>query len=263
MTALKDLLSHWDLLWNFVARDFQGRYAGSLIGIVWNVIHPLVLIVIYIVVFSRIMGARLPGTSDVYGYGIYLCAGLLPWNAFAEVISRSTTVFIDQSHLLKKVNLPKKVLSASVALSGLINFLIVYAIFFVFLLLTGHRLGWATLVLPPLVAFQFVFAIGLGLVLATLHTFFRDVAQLVSVVLQFWFWLTPIVYLEDVIPDAARGVLHLNPMYYFVRGYRLAIVPDGAPAWPLIGTTALLALGALVAGSVVFLTLKDEIVDEV
>jgi len=262
-SALRDFSSHRDLLWNFVVRDFKSRYAGSLIGIFWNVIHPLTLIVIYIVVFSRLMGARLPGTSDAYGYSIYLCAGLLPWNAFAEAISRSTTVFLDQAHLLKKVSFPKKLLGGAVVLSSLINFLIGYSFFFLFLMLTGHRIGLASLFLPGLLVLQFVFAFGLGLFLSTLNVFFRDTAQFTGVGLQFWFWLTPIVYLEEVLPKVAGGLLHLNPMYYFVQGYHTVIVHNIAPSWSFLGMAGSLSLAALLGGSLVFFQLKDEIVDEV
>jgi len=263
ISALRDLSSHRDLLWNFVVRDFKSRYAGSVIGIFWNVIHPLTLIIIYIVVFSRFMGARLPGTSDAYSYSIYLCAGLLPWNAFAEVISRSTTVFLDQAHLLKKVSFPKKLLGGGVVLSSVMNFLIGYSIFFLFLVLTGHRVGWASLILPALLLFQFVFAFGLGLILSTLNVFFRDVSQFTGVGLQFWFWLTPIVYLDKALPDMVGSILRLNPMYYFVRGYQTVILYDTPPPWPQIGVAAALALLALIAGSAIFFQLKDEIVDEV
>ena len=262
-TALKDFSSNRDLLWNFVIRDFKSRYAGSLLGIFWNVIHPLTSIIIYVVVFSRFMGARLPGTSDVYAYGIYLCAGLLPWNAFAEVISRSTTVFMDQAHLLKKVNIPKKLLGGSIVVSSFINFLIGYSIFLIFLLLTGHRLGWTGLVLIGLLALQFVFSFGLGLILSTLNVFFRDVSQLVGVVLQFWFWLTPIIYLEEILPQIARSLLYFNPMYYFVRGYQVVVLYDVLPPVWLVGTASALAVAALAGGSMVFFRFRDEIVDEV
>jgi lipopolysaccharide transport system permease protein len=209
------------------------------------------------------MGARLPGASDIYGYGIYLCAGLLPWNAFAEAISRSTTVFLDQAHLLKKVSFPKKLLGGAVVLSSLINFLIGYSFFFLFLMLTGHRIGLASLFLPGLLVLQFVFAFGLGLLLSTLNVFFRDTAQFTGVGLQFWFWLTPIVYLEEVLPKVAGGLLHLNPMYYFVQGYHTVIVHNVAPSWSFLGMAGFLSLAALLGGSLVFFQLKDEIVDEV
>jgi lipopolysaccharide transport system permease protein len=133
----------------------------------------------------------------------------------------------------------------------------------VFLLLTGHRLGWTSLVLLGLLILQFVFSFGLGLILSTLNVFFRDVSQLVGVGLQFWFWLTPIIYLEEILPQIARGMLYLNPMYYFVRGYQVVVMHDVLPPVWLVGTASALAGAALAAGSMVFFRLKDEIVDEV
>ena len=261
--AIKNLVDHRDLLVHFVARDLKSRYAGSFMGIVWNVVHPLVMITIYTLVFSRIMRARLPGMPDVYSYSIYLCAGLLPWNAFAEVVSRSATVFLDQAWLLKKIRIPKKLLSGSIVLSSAINFLIGFSIFFIFLLLTGHVPNRAYLILPLLLVLQFAFAFGLGLMVSVLNVFLRDISQLVGIGLQFWFWLTPIVYLEEVLPDGIRRLLRLNPMTHFMRGYHGVILDGLVPSWSLLGTTALATLMSLAIGSAIFFRLKDEIADEV
>lgn len=257
------MVGHRDLLLNFVVRDLKNRYAGSLMGIVWNVIHPLAMILIYTVVFSRIMQAKLPGMTDVYSYSIYLCAGLLPWNAFAEVISRSTTVFLDQAWLLKKISFPKKLLGGSIALSSFVNFLIGFSIFILFLLLTGHHLGRAYLILPILLILQFTFAFGLGLILSALNVFLRDISQLVGIGLQLWFWVTPIVYLENMLPEGVRGLFQLNPMYHFVRGYHSVILDSAFPSWSVLGITSTLSLISLALGSAIFFRLKDEIVDEV
>ncbi|TAN32025.1 ABC transporter permease [Patescibacteria group bacterium] len=257
------MVGHRDLLLNFLVRDLKSRYAGSLMGIVWNVIHPLAMIIIYTMVFSRVMGAKLPGMSDVYGYSIYLCAGLLPWNAFVEVISRSTTVFLDQAWLLKKMSFPKKLLGGSIAFSSFVNFLIGFSIFLVFLVLTGHRLRVAYLALPVLLILQFTFAFGLGLILSALNVFLRDISQLVGIGLQVWFWLTPVVYLESILPEGARGFFQLNPMYHFIRGYHSVILDGAFPSWSTLGIAAMLSLISLTIGSAIFFRLKDEIVDEV
>src|SRR5688500_10790143 len=98
---------YFDRVWKFVNRDLTGRYMGASMGMFWTVIHPLVMILIYTLVFSRIMQAKVPGISEVYSYSIYLCAGLLPWNAFGESVLRSTTAFPDHAHLLKKAFIPK------------------------------------------------------------------------------------------------------------------------------------------------------------
>src|SRR5207245_4791252 len=115
--ALRSLALHWDLLWQMVTTDLRGRYVGSSLGLFWTVIHPLVLILIYTVVFARVMGARLPGSPDAYGYGIYLCSALLPWLAFQEVVVRSTTIFPDHANLVRKVAFPKVILYGFITLS--------------------------------------------------------------------------------------------------------------------------------------------------
>jgi lipopolysaccharide transport system permease protein len=209
------------------------------------------------------MGAKLPGINDVYGYSIYLCAGILPWNAFVEVVSRSTTVFLDQAWLLKKMSFPKKLLGGSIAFSSFVNFLIGFSMFFVFLVATGHRPNAAFLALPILLILQFTFAYGLGLIVSVLNVFLRDISQLVGIGLQLWFWLTPVVYLESIVPEGARGLFQLNPMYHFIRGYHSVIVDSVFPSWSTLGITAALSLMSLTIGSVIFFRLKDEIVDEV
>ena len=161
------------------------------------------------------------------------------------------------------MSFPKKLLGGAIVLSSLINFLIGYSIFFLFLVVTGHTIGVASLILPALLILQFIFAFGLGLCLSTLNVFFRDIAQFTGLGLQFWFWLTPIVYLEEVLHWIVRDLLYLNPMHYFVRGYHAVIVHNALPSLSLIGMASCLSLAALVAGSLVFLQLKDEIVDEV
>lgn len=261
--AIANLVGHRDLLFNLVARDLKSRYVGSLMGIVWNVVHPLVMITIYTLIFSHIMRARLLGMTEVYSYSIYLCAGLLPWNTFAEVISRSATLFLDQAWLLKKIRIPKKLLSGSIVLSSAINFLIGFSIFLIFLLLTGHYPGRAYLILPLLLVLQFAFAFGLGLMVSVLNVFLRDISQLVGIGLQFWFWLTPIVYLEEILPDGIRSLLRLNPMTHFMRGYHMVILDGLVPPWSLLGAITLATLASLAAGSAIFFRLKDEIVDEV
>src|SRR4029079_10871415 len=100
------LAHHWDLLWQMTVTDLRGRYVGSSLGLFWSVIHPLVMIVIYTVVFSQVMGARMPNNQDRYAYGLYLCSGLLPWMAFQEVVLRCTTLFPDNANLVRKVAFP-------------------------------------------------------------------------------------------------------------------------------------------------------------
>src|SRR5262249_2145623 len=194
-----------------VARDFRGRYLGSVLGASWVVLIPLSQIAIFMIVFSQIMQAKLPGTKDNLSYGLYLCAGILPWGYLIEVLTRSQGVFLEQANLLKKSSFPRVTLPVYVFLSATVNFAIVWGLFLAFLLVRGRWPGWMLVAMLPLLLLQQVLAVGLGVFLGVMNVYFRDVAQVVGVLLQFWFWLTPIVYPLAVVPEWVRGLIALNP----------------------------------------------------
>ena len=260
--VLGSLTRHRDLLSQMVVTDLRGRYVGSSLGLFWSVIHPLVMILIYTVVFSRVMGSRLPGSADPYSYGIYLCAALLPWMAFQEVVTRSTTLFPDNANLVRKIAFPKVILYGFVTLSSAINFALALGVFVAVLLAMGHVPHWTFLLWPPLVALQLAFGLGLGLVASVLHVFVRDTAQLVGVLFQVWFWLTPIVYVESILPAWLQRAERLNPLYHFGETHR-AIVLDGSVP-PLGPTLVLVALTActLAAGTGLYRRFRADMLDE-
>jgi len=258
----RSLSRHWDLLWQMVATDLRGRYVGSSLGLLWSVIHPLVMIVIYTVVFSQVMGARLAGSTDPYAYGIYLCSALFPWTAFQEVVTRATTIFPDNAGLVRKVAFPKVILYGFVTLSSAINLALALAIFLVAVLLTGHRLHPTVLVWAPLIALQLAFGLGLGMIFSVVHVFLRDTAQLVAVGLQVAFWATPIVYVDDVLPGWIRRFEALNPLYLFSSTHHAVVltgtVPSLARTAILVGVTAV----TLALGTAMYRRFRAEILDE-
>lgn len=257
-------------LWRFrgfifgaVQREFQGRYQGSMLGGVWAVLNPLAMILIYTLVFSQLMGARLAGhEKSVFAYSIYLCAGLLPWGLFAEVLGRLNTVFLENSTLIKKAQLPRACLPVIVALSALLNFTIVIVLFLMFLAVSGNLPGWALLAFPVVVLLQLAFTLGLGIILATLNVFFRDVGQFTGIALQFWFWLTPIIYVADILPPTIKIWFGLNPMWPVVHAYQTIFVEHCFPDWLSLVPVALLALILLMLAAKIFLARVGEIVDE-
>ena len=259
---LRSLAHHWDLLWQMVVSDLRGRYIGSNLGLFWTVIHPLVMIIIFTVVFSRVMGARLPGVTDTYAYGIYLCSGLLPWIAFQDLVTRATTLFLDNAHLVRKVAFPKIILYGFVAVSSAINVGLALAVFSVVLLFTGHSFHLNFLLWFPFVVLQLTFGLGLGIIASVFHVFVRDTAQLVTVVFQVWFWSTPIVYVETILPDWLRRLEHLNPLYLFNATHRGIVLHGDAPS---LGQTLLLMVltgATLGAALVVYRRFRADILDE-
>jgi len=246
-----------------VWREFSGRYRESLLGVLWSIAQPLAMILIFILVFQGLVRPTMTGHGqDPYAFTIYLCAGVISWNLFAEMLARMTRVFIDHGNLIKKSNFPRICLPTIVALSTTLQFVIVLALYLVYLIVIGHWPGWALLGVVPLLALQLAFTLALGVLLGTMNVFLRDVGQLVAVVLQFWFWLTPIVYTPEALPESLRRWLPLNPVQPLVAGYQRIFLDQSLPDFhsllPLmIGSLLLLWLAARF-----FVSHVGELVDE-
>ena len=256
-------------VWNYrgfvlgsVQREFQTRYRNSLLGAVWTILNPLSMIIVYTVIFSQLMKARLPGVDNSLAYGIYLCAGILAWGFFAEIIGRSQSVFLEHANLIKKLSFPRICLPLIVVLNASVNFAIIFALFLGFLVVTHNFPGWAVLAVIPLLMIQVAFAIGLGIILGVLNVFFRDVGQLVGIVLQFWFWLTPIVYPASILPEGIRPLIEANPMAALIAAYQGIFVYDQWPDWSSLGPVTVLAVMMCLLGMRLFRKRSGEMVDE-
>ena len=155
-----------------VRREFESRYRNSLLGAAWTVINPLTMIVVYTVIFSRIMQAKLPGVDSAFGYSIYLCVGVLTWGLFTEIVSRLQSVFLENANLLKKISFPRLCLPVIVVLNALVNFTIIFSLFVAFLILTGNFPGLPFVAIVPVLAIQVLFSVGLGVTVGVLNVFF-------------------------------------------------------------------------------------------
>lgn len=246
-----------------VAREFSGRYRESLLGAFWSVANPLTMIVIYTVIFGQIMRPSLPGHEQTpFAFSIYLCAGVITWGLFGEMLARLNSVFLENGNLIKKSNFPRICLPAIVTLSALVNFGIIFALYLVFLAIIGHWPGWVLLALVPLLALQLLFTLGLGIFLGTLNVFFRDVGQFTGVVLQFWFWLTPIVYTISILPEGTRNAFAMNPLQPLMAAYQNLFLDHQFPDFSTLLPLALLTLIFLGLGATFFLSHVGEMVDE-
>nr|WP_298139618.1 ABC transporter permease [uncultured Pseudomonas sp.] len=256
-------------VWNYrgfvlgsVKREFQTRYRNSLLGATWTILNPLSMIIVYTVIFSQLMKARLPGVDNSLAYGIYLCAGVLAWGFFAEVIGRSQAVFLEHANLIKKLSFPRICLPLIVVLNAGVNFAIIFALFLGFLVVTDNFPGWAVLGAIPVLLVQCAFSIGLGIILGVLNVFFRDVGQFVGIFLQFWFWFTPIVYPRSILPEGIQPLLDLNPMVPLIAAYQGIFVHGAWPDWAALWPPALLALALCLLGMRLFRKRSGEMVDE-
>jgi len=216
---LRNLVERRSLLEQLVRRDFQQRFVGSAVGWIWGLIHPLVLLVCWWFVFVKVLHQKPEGAATDY-YPLYLFAGMLPWLLFSDTVQRSATAMLDQSNLITKTVFPSEILPVSVFLSSVVSHLLAVALMVAAAGVMLNQISIFLVLLPVYVFVLGLFAVGVGWIVASLHVFQRDTAQVMSVVLQFWFWLTPIFFMEGKYPKKARILLTLNPMNYLVRGYR-------------------------------------------
>jgi lipopolysaccharide transport system permease protein len=245
-----------------VRREFVSKYLNTQLGFFWAIAQPLTLIIIYTLVFANLMRPGLPGHDSRFAYSIYLTAGVILWIMFGELLGRAVGIFVQNAQVLKKVSVPKITLPAIASATALVNFAIALGIFLVFLAIYGYWPGWPVLGIVPVVLVLLLFAVSLGLLLATINVFYRDVEQSVSIALQFWFWLTPIVYTEATLPEGVRKALSWNPMWALVRAMQDIFLDRRWPDWPSLAWPAALAVVFLFLAYRVFVKLQDEIVDE-
>ncbi|CAI8834746.1 ABC transporter permease [Pseudomonas koreensis] len=262
LSLYRSLYSYRGFILGSVQREFQARYRNSLLGALWPVFNPLSMIIVYTVIFSHIMRARLPGVDDSMAYSVYLCAGLLAWGMFSEITLRSQTMFLDNANLLKKISFPRICLPVIVLCNAAINFAIIIGLFLGFLLISGRWPGMALLALIPLIALQMLFCAGLGMILGVLNVFFRDVGQLFAICLQFWFWLTPIVYPITILPEWVQRLLQLNPMTSLIGSYQNLFLYGQWPVWNSLLPVFIVAVVMCLIALRLFRQRVGEMVDE-
>lgn len=219
------------LIIELTKRDFKERFAGSVLGSLWTMIWPLVSLFIYLVIFGKIMGARLPGTSDMDAYGIYLAVGLIPWTSFAGTINRSASVFLEKKNIISKVSTSLTSLVIQVNLSEVITYLLSMLFLFLFLIFKDHSFHRGLLLLPFIYYLQQLLAFTIGLFVAVLTVFIRDIREITSVITQLGFWFTPIVYVLDILPDFAKALVMYNPAYILINSYQKIFVFNEYPSF--------------------------------
>lgn len=262
MKTLNSLWAYRGFILGSVKREFQAKYRNTLLGVSWTVINPLAMIVVYTVIFSQIMRAKLPEVDGTFAYSIYLFAGVLTWGLFAEISGRAQNTFLENANLLKKLSFPRLCLPVVVVANAALNFAITFSLFTLVLLLSGNFPGLPYLAVIPLLAILSAFAIGLGMVLGVLNVFFRDVGQFFGIFLQFWFWLTPIVYPVNILPTSVQNVMAYNPMTPLIAGFQVVLVFGQWPHWSSLAYPAVLAVLLCLMGMRLFRRHAGDMLDE-
>ena len=255
-------------VWNYryfilssIKTEFYSRFARSKLGAFWMVLHPLAQVLIFALILSQIMTAKLPGVETQYAYPVYLLAGMLGWSLFSEILSNLLTVFINNGNLLKKMAFPKLALPLITIGSALINFMLLLLMMFVVFAFLGHMPLHALYWLPLLVLITIGLSVGVGLILGTINVFIRDIGQFMTIIMQFWFWLTPIVYMPSIIPEKYHGLLMMNPMTGIIMGYQNVLVYDKAPDAELLIYPSILAVITMTLALIIFRKASEEMAD--
>ena len=220
------LIKHRSYIWRTAWSDVRNRYAGAGLGALWNLLQPLAMILVFTVIFTKVMpqAAKLGAP-----YPIYLCSALLPWAAFSECLNRGTHSFIANAPYLRKLPIPEQVFVAQSALSTAIGLTLSFAALIVVALVLRHPPGWQWLMLPIPLALLIGMGFGLGLMLGTLNAFIRDVGQAVPIILQVWFWLYPIVYHPSTLPTGLARAIPFNPIYPYMESIRSLFIHHQMP----------------------------------
>ena len=262
----RGLLGHRRYVWQAALSELRHRYAGTGLGVVWNVVHPLALITVYSVVFTTLMRGRVPGQfggDNRFAYVLYLCSGLLPWLAFAECVTRGCNALVENATYLRKLPIPESVFVAKSATAATLGLAISFTLLLLIAPPLGLRPGATWLLLPlPLLALM-AMAYGVALMCATLNVFLRDVGQLLTIGLQVVLWTAPIVYVNDdsILPGWFVRLLPFHPLHPPLVAVRdLFLIHTAPPAWVWLamgGWTAVF----LVAARLTFGALRAEIRD--
>lgn len=258
------LLALWHyrhFIFGSIKNEFATRFARSRLGGAWMILHPLAQVAIYALILSAVLSAKLPGIDNQYAYAIYLMAGMLCWSLFAEVFGRCLSVFIDNGNLIKKMHFPRMALPLIVTGSALLNNLLLFTAILAVFGLLGHLPTVHILWLPLLALISLALAVGLGLSFGIVNVFMRDIGQIMPIVLQFWFWLTPVVYTTQMLPETYRDAFLLNPMTGVVMGYQNILVYDKAPDLSLLTYPILLGAGSLVLALFLYRRAGEDMAD--
>ena len=252
---------NFSLILELTKRDFIERYSGSALGFIWSFIYPLINILIYMIIFGNLIGARLPGTSSVWGYGVYLIAGLIPWTAFANTVTRSSTVFLDKKNIITKIHLDLPTLPLFIVLSETITFIVTLVIFIGVLLVTGFSVSLYLLLIPVIYFIQQLFAYALGFFLGMIVVFLRDLKEVVTIGFQIWFWFTPIVYVFEILPPLAQQILFWNPALAFISAYHDIFILQKMPSFLFLSLVLFMSIVLIVVDYIIFKKLEKDIRD--
>lgn len=254
---IKEIYQYREFLKTNVKKDIRGKYKGSFLGVLWSFINPLLMTLVYAIVFPFIL------KSGPDHYVTFIVIGILPWNWFTTVISQGTFCILGNADIIKKVYFPREILPLSAATSGLVNYLISVPIIFIFLLCSGIGFSINILWLPLIAITQYFLTIGIVLITSAINVYIRDAEYIINFLITMLFYATPVLYSTSLFPQKYRWILYLNPMTTIINSYRDIFYSKQMPHMeillPVLGASILLTL----IGIAIFKKLKKGFAEEV
>lgn len=255
---IKSLYDYRELLKSNIKKDIRGKYKGSFLGILWSFINPLLMTLVYAIVFPFILKNTEPN------YVTFLIIGILPWTFFTTVISQGTYCILANAGVIKKVYFPREILPISVVTSGLINFLISCLIILIFLIFSGIGLSIEILWLPLVILIQYILSLGIILITSAINVYIRDAEYIINFIVNMLFYATPILYKSDLfIGSKLEWIIRINPMATIITSYRDILFYHQIPNFNSLVIVIMMSVVLLMIGLVVFRKLEKGFAEEV
>ena len=257
--GFNELWQYRELLYFLIWRDVKVRYKQTLLGAAWAIIQPFFMMVVFSLFFGRLAGVP----SDGIPYPVFTFCGLLPWQLFAHALTESSNSLVGSQHLITKVYFPRLVIPIAAVLGGGVDFMIAFVILIGMILYFGIVPSWAIVTLPGFLLLALMSALACGLWLSALNAQYRDVRHTINFLVQFWLFVTPVVYPSSLIPEKWRPLYGLNPMAGVVEGFRWALLGKSNPPGPMLWVSVLVVVLMFVGGLFYFRRMEQEFADVV
>jgi lipopolysaccharide transport system permease protein len=256
MTVLKELYNYREMIYNLVKKDLRGRYKGSVLGFLWTFVNPLLQLIVYTLVFSTIM------RINVDKFYMYLFIALIPWIFFTTSILGGTVSIIQNKDLIKKIYFPRIVIPISTVLATFMNMVFSMIVVIFTLFISGIGISYYILLLPVIMILEFFLVLGMVFLFSSLNVFFRDIEHILSIIMMIWFYMTPIVYTVEMIPEKYKPLFYLNPMTNIIIFYRDILFYKKMPSFGFMGGIFLYSIIMIVIGFLIFQKLQKNFVEE-
>jgi ABC-2 type transport system permease protein len=257
MSTIKELYAYRQMIFSLVKKDLRGRYKGSVLGFLWTFINPLFQLIVYTIVFSKIL------PNNVDKYYLYLFVALIPWIFFSSSITVGAASIVAQKDLVKKIYFPRMVIPISYVTSCFVNMLLCFIVIFAVIIVTGAGINFlAVLTLPVIMIVEYVFALGMALLTSAITVYFRDLEHILGIVSMAWMYLTPVVYSKSIVPPRYLPIFNLNPMTHIIDCYRTVLYDRQIPDLTTLLWAAGLGVLFLIIGALVFNKLQKHFAEE-